>query len=216
MQRVRVMVQGIAAFTRVRCAIARRAGFSWRGRCSTGARRWSVPFCRAAFGRGHARLCGETRSAAPGWRGQTPDSAAAHTRALTLDGYAVLTALLAPDAPANAPTDSSAPERRSGSTREDRAPPGVGHGPPTLTGLGSRRTPSAATAWVVYCVRTGAAGAGVPGGGGPEFGWPIGRPNESPPPEGMLADARPRSPTHCAPQAAAHQTPRRERMRQSD
>ena len=40
---------------------------------------------RPAFGREHRLRGGETRSAAPGWRGQTPDSAAAHTRALTLD-----------------------------------------------------------------------------------------------------------------------------------
>jgi hypothetical protein len=110
MQGVRVMVQGSATIARVaRACAALGRTFSFRARRSVwllrGVRLASARdvrsgflrrvrlasyaafglLLRAAFGRGHARLCGETRSASAGCAGQTPDSAAAHARALTLE-----------------------------------------------------------------------------------------------------------------------------------
>ena len=167
-----------------------------------------VTVLRAAFGREHLLRGGETRSAAPGWRGQTPDSAlsrrsrphAAEPRSRGRPRTA--------DAPADAPAESSAPEGRSGSTLEDRRKGGRPHpwGARSSSVDRSRLSTDARArdcVGVVRCVGKAAAEASVPGGGGPEFGWPTGRPNESPPPEGMLADARPRCHTHAAPKAAA-------------
>ena len=103
-----------------------------------------------------------------------------------------------------------ASEGRSGSTLEDRRKGGRPHPWGARSTSVDRSRPSTDAergdrVGVVSCVGTEAAGAGVPGGGGPEFGWPIGRPNESPPRKGCSRTPGPGT------RRTAHHRPRRTR-----